>query len=84
MIIHSIVPTEQIFPTDDQKANEQYRIVNLSNIKAEVRLIEEDLYEIQRIYSTDVRDYLRPELQPGMRIRVNFEADNHFLHKNQW
>lgn len=84
MIIHSIVPIDQIFPKDNKDLKNQYRIVELNNIKAEVMMVESDIYEIIRIYSTELEDYLRPEFQPGTRIRVNFEVNNQNLHKNRW
>lgn len=84
MIIYSIVPTEQIFQMEHKPLEDQGRIVELNNIKAEVKLVEEDIYEVKRIYSTDVRDYLKPEFQPGTRIKMRFEVDSHFLYKNRW
>ena len=78
MIIHSIIPMETIFPSDQEEASQEGRIIELNNIKVEARLVEGDIYEIQRIYSTNARDYLEPGLQPGTRIRLNYEVDSFF------
>ncbi|NLI61714.1 MAG: ribonuclease [Clostridiales bacterium] len=78
MIIYSIVPREMIFPQDESESRGQAKIIELNNIKVEAKLIEGEVYEIQRIYSANIRDYLKPELQPGTRIRLNYQVDKLF------
>ncbi|MFY9177724.1 MAG: YlzJ-like family protein [Caldicoprobacterales bacterium] len=85
MIIYSIIPIETIFSMDQQKDKdiEKNKIIEFNKIKVEARLIEEDIYEIQRIISTNIHDYLAPWLQPGTRIRLNYQLDE-FFPKNRW
>lgn len=79
MVIYSIIPMETIFQSQEKedmvKSN---KIIEINNIKVEARLIEEDIYEIQRIYSTNAQDYLQPWLQPGTRIRLSYQIENLF------
>ncbi|MGI5850794.1 MAG: hypothetical protein GX340_00035 [Clostridiales bacterium] len=76
MTIHSIIPIEDIFSIYQLPPQEQLQIIELNGIKAEVRLVEENIFEIQRIYTTNLQDYLRPELQPGARIKANYTIPN--------
>ncbi|HHZ13037.1 MAG: YlzJ-like family protein [Caldicoprobacterales bacterium] len=72
MTIHSIIPIEDIFSIYQLSPQDQVQIVELNGIKAEVRLVEDNIFEIQRIFTTNLQDYLRPELQPGARIKANY------------
>ncbi|NLJ41659.1 MAG: hypothetical protein GX352_08645 [Clostridiales bacterium] len=75
IIIHSIVPIEQIYPTDQKETVEHRKIITFNNIQMEVRFIDERFFEIQRIFSTDLRDYLKPELQPGTRMGFDIKTN---------
>lgn len=71
MLIHSIIPIEDIFSTNQWNPKEQFKIIEFNKVKIEVRTTGDDIYEIQRIYSTNLSDYLNPEFQPGIRININ-------------
>ena len=49
MTIHSIIPIEDIFSIYQLSPQDQVQIVELNGIKAEVRLVEDNIFEIQRI-----------------------------------
>jgi hypothetical protein len=75
MIIYSIVPMEEIFSTNQWQCQEQFEMIKLDNIEMEVRLVGRNLFEIQRIYSTNPMDYLKPSLQPGVRLKGHYSVD---------
>ena len=84
MVIYSIIPVETIFQSQQEEGKgKNSKIIEINNIKVEATLIEEDIYEIQRVYSTNVQDYLQPWLQPGTRIRLSYQIDNLFP-QNRW
>ena len=57
MTIHSIIPIEDIFSIYQLSPQDQVQIVELNGIKAEVRLVEDNIFEIQRIFTTNLQDY---------------------------
>lgn len=67
MILHTIVPYEQIFQPneDDQRANEMTVFVN--NVQLVVRKQNEQ-WQITRLISTNPNDYLDKRYQPGQFI----------------
>lgn len=71
-MIYSIVPMEEIFPPEDLPDQDQRQIIDLEGIKAEVRLVGSDTFEIQRIFTSDLKNYLKPSLQPGTRLKRGF------------
>lgn len=83
MIIYSIIPMETIFHDHEIDKDKSNKIIELNGIKVEAKLIEEDIFEIQRIYSTNTQDYLKLWLQPGTRINLSYQIDNLFP-KNRW
>lgn len=70
-IIHSIVPIEEVLQLNKWEPTEGTKIIQWNMVKTEVKLIRDDIYEVQRIYSTNINDYLKPELQPGTRINIH-------------
>ena len=64
MILHTIVPPEQIF---SQQAPE-YRYRKVNNSYLEERRLGEG-YVVSRLMSTDLRMYLDPKYQPGAEIK---------------
>jgi len=84
VIIYSIIPMETIFQAQqEEEKTKSNKIIEINNIKVEARFIEENIYEIQRVYSTNAQDYLQPWLQPGTRIRLSYQIENLFP-KNRW
>ncbi|HZJ58383.1 MAG TPA: YlzJ-like family protein [Clostridia bacterium] len=76
MTFHSIIPIEDIFSINQLSPQDQTQIVQFSGIKAEVRFTGDNTYEIQRIFTTNLKDYLRSELQPGTRIKAGYTIQN--------
>lgn len=75
-VIYSIIPIEQIF--NDETVSTGFTsstglvngIIEMNHIGSKVLAIRNDQNKliIQRIISTNPRDYLNPKLQPGMEI----------------
>lgn len=66
MILHTIVPYEQIFHTNDHNpGNEMTVFVN--NVQLVVRR-QDDQWQITRLISTNPNDYLDKRYQPGQYI----------------
>ena len=66
MILHTIVPYEQIFHTnDDNPGNEMTVFVN--NVQLVVRR-QDDQWQLTRLISTNPNDYLDKRYQPGQYI----------------
>lgn len=72
MIIHSIIPIDEIFKNNEEEFSVKTKIIEINGVKLEVCWIKEDIYELQRIHSTSPQDYLNPELQPGIKIKGSF------------
>jgi len=70
MIIHSIIPIDTIFKSDISSTHNE--IINYDKIQLEVRNIGNKDYEVVRIISTNPKDYLRAEIQPGSIIKAHY------------
>lgn len=70
MIIHSIVPLENIYESDTHDVHNE--IIDYGQIKLEVRSLENKNYEVLRIISTNPQDYLKADLQPGSMLKAHY------------
>ena len=64
MILHTIIPPEQIFPGDAPRGGECRRMHN--NFIQGVNM--NGVFTISRLISTDPKMYLNPRYAPGRRI----------------
>ncbi|GIN21425.1 YlzJ-like family protein [Siminovitchia fordii] len=69
MIIHSIVPHEHIFPSNQEDFSNQTECM-WNDIPLLVEQVGHKCRVI-RIMSSDPSDYLRSEIQPGSQIYIN-------------
>ncbi|SHJ56777.1 YlzJ-like protein [Anaerobranca californiensis DSM 14826] len=69
MLLYTIVPIEQIFPSEIN--NLQYQEIDLGvGKKIIIEKINDSQCKIVRLISTDSNDYLNPQFQPGSIINL--------------
>lgn len=68
MIIHSVIPVEEIFKNEFIE-NHEVLYMSYMGYKIEARKIAQDTIIINRVLETSPKSYLHPELQPGMVIK---------------
>jgi hypothetical protein len=74
-MLHTIIPEEIIFgETGNEKDYNQYKEIEYLGKKIVVK-VNEDNYQIERIISTDVADFLDSSLAPGNFISKIFPQD---------
>lgn len=74
MILYTVVKPELIFNEFEHiKQESNIRIIQWNNVKLEVKLAGEGNYIINRIISTNPNDYLCPQLQPGMELKLDIQ-----------
>jgi hypothetical protein len=73
MILHTIVDQNLVWARQNDKSEE---IIELKwqGVPLEVIKKDEKTVVINRIISTDLKDYLDPNLQPGMEIAYTLES----------
>lgn len=69
MIIHSIVPHELIFPAHEEDFSNQ-RQCQWNGIPLIVQP-EGEQCKVVRVMSSNLEDFLRPEIQPGSYLTIN-------------
>lgn len=69
MIIHSIVPHELIFPGNEKDFSSQRQCM-WNGVPLIVQQ-EGDQFKVIRVMSSNLEDFLRPEIQPGSYVTIN-------------
>lgn len=69
MIIHSIVPHELIFPVNEKDLSSQRQCM-WNGIPLIVQQ-EGEQFKVVRVMSSNLEDFLRPEIQPGSYVTIN-------------
>jgi hypothetical protein len=66
-IIYSVVPLEQIFQTEPIENSIVNSLVEMDHLGSKVLAVKnpQNKFVIQRVISTNLKDYLNPQLQPG-------------------
>ncbi|HHY81058.1 MAG TPA: hypothetical protein GX505_00025 [Clostridiales bacterium] len=72
MILHTIVDPEFIWSAEP--VDTDTKEINYKGVQVEVRRIDENKYVIDRILSTELKNYLDPELQPGCIIEYTLRS----------
>lgn len=67
-MIYSIIPYDMIMKVEDSLNTPQTEIIEYLGYQVEVQLLDASTVQIQRIHSTDLKAFLNPRLQPGMKI----------------
>lgn len=71
MLLHTIIDPEVIW--NQGAKDEDYTKkceINYGGIKLEVIEADQNTYIVNRILSTNLKDFLNPELQPGSKIEL--------------
>ncbi|HHU78599.1 MAG: YlzJ-like family protein [Caldicoprobacterales bacterium] len=72
MILHTIVNPEQVWAEHSQAIEIQE--TEYKGVRLEVLKRDEETVVINRIISTDLHDYLNPNLQPGTIIEYTWRS----------
>ncbi|RFU67827.1 YlzJ-like family protein [Bacillus sp. V59.32b] len=68
MILYTMTPHDQIFPSDEESFS-RYVAVNYNGVQLLAEKQENNDYRVDRIISTDPAHYLDETIQPGATIR---------------
>ncbi len=74
MVLYTTMPLEEIFKLDQEEQKESYMQIPYSRGLIEVQLTSSATAIIVRLLSSDLNDYLLPELQPGTEIRLRWNG----------
>lgn len=69
MILYTMTPLDQIFPSDEDVFS-RYVAVNYNGVQLLAIKQEDNDYRVDRILSTDPAHYLDGTIQPGAIIRL--------------
>jgi hypothetical protein len=67
MILYTVMPTDLVYPTEDQEFTQQKMIV-YKGIPMIVAEMEDRSYQVIRLLSTDPQHYLESSCHPGAKI----------------
>ena len=73
MIIHSIIDPEIVFKGMDDDYDNMVETIDWNGLKLEIKSVEKGVYEVNRIISTNLSDFLNQELQPGVRFSASYK-----------
>lgn len=65
-VLYTNVPREVILKEDEEKFN--FQDIEYNGIQMQVEPLEWNKFRVVRLYSTDLTNYLNPNLQPGSII----------------
>ncbi|MDQ0217019.1 ribonuclease [Peribacillus cavernae] len=68
MILYTMTPMDQIFPTDESVYS-RYMMITYNGVQLLAERQENNGYRVDRILSTDPAVYLEQSIQPGSIIR---------------
>lgn len=69
MILYTIMPMEVVMHSEVPVEQNKTRIVQYEGYQLEVSLTNGQA-QVQRIFSTNPRDYLNPKIQPGSIVNI--------------
>lgn len=69
MILYTIMPMDVVMQNEVPVEQNKTRIIQYDRYQLEVTMANGQA-QVQRIFSTNPRDYLNPKLQPGSIIRA--------------
>ncbi|NLC11312.1 MAG: hypothetical protein GX767_03540 [Firmicutes bacterium] len=76
MVLYTPIPLEEIFyDSSEEKKTAAYIQLPYSRGTIEVELLSVSTAKIVRLISSDLSDYLHPQLQPGNTIKLKWELE---------
>lgn len=69
MILYTIMPIDAVMHNENPVEHNKTRIVQYDNYQLEVSMTNGHA-QVQRIFSTNPRDYLNPKIQPGSAVNI--------------
>lgn len=69
MILHTMMPHEQVFPTNEEAFAKQ-KVIEAHGVQLVVQPYSNDQWQIVRLLSSDPNDYLNGKYAPGQLIAM--------------
>lgn len=76
MILHTIMDPGIIFYNESDFQHENIMEIEYNDVKLEVKMIDHKSCVINRIITTNMDYYLKPEIQPGTTLSLSMKPRN--------
>ncbi|NLX91257.1 MAG: hypothetical protein GXZ07_06655 [Firmicutes bacterium] len=73
MVLYTPIPLQEIFQEQSEEKKKSNVQLPFARGTIEVELTSDSTAKIVRLVSSDINDYLHPELQPGKEIKLTWD-----------